>query len=161
MRSLLILAAALFSATPALAQVTVVVSPVSAQRGQIELSGSAAFTSSDGNSSITISPSIGYFVTNSVQAGLETIYVNISGADGNGSLGPFVAYHFGTPVDRVRPFVQAQAGIGLSSDASFGVTGSAGVKYFFLPGGALRGQAFLSTGNETTFGALCGVSIFF
>lgn len=72
-----------------------------------------------------------------------------------------MAYHFGTPAVPLRPFVQAQIGIGLSGDSNVTFGGAGGVKYFFLPGGALRAQVFATTdGDFTTIGLASGVSIF-
>ncbi len=140
------------------------IAPVAAAQvgqGQIELSGSAAFTSTEGLTVFQLSPTIGYFLTDAVVAGFELQYVSVEGNGDSGSIGPFVAYHFGNRAATIRPFLQAQVATSFTDDSDILFGGAGGVKYFFLPGGALRGQLFVLTdGEDTQIGVSGGVSIF-
>ena len=130
-------------------------------QGQIELSGSAAFTSAGGQTTLQLAPTIGYFLTDALEGGFELLYVSSEGGGDYGQIGPFVAYHFGNRAATLRPFLQAQVAASFTDDSGILFGGAGGVKYFFLPGGALRGQLFVLTdGEDTQIGVLGGVSIF-
>lgn len=130
-------------------------------QGQIELSGSAAFTSTEGLTVFQLAPTVGYFLTDAVEAGFELQYISVEGNGDSGSIGPFVAYHFGNRAATVRPFLQAQVATSFTDDSDILFGGAGGVKYFFLPGGALRAQLFaLTDGDLTQIGVSGGVSIF-
>ncbi len=129
-------------------------------QGQLELSGSAALFSSDGTTVLQLAPSLGYFFTNAFEGGVELQYTSVEGSGSDGQITPFLAYHF-LRGGRALPFVQAQIGTSFTGDANIVFGGAGGVKYFFLPGGALRGQVFVLTdGDVTNAGVSGGVSIF-
>ena len=150
MRTTLLLAALAAVALPAQAQV---------RQGQLELSGSAQLQAGDGDIVLFLNPNVGYFFSDAVEGGAELFYAT-NGDDNVGALGPFAAYHFGRREATTRPFVQAGVGIALTGNSNVTFNGAAGLKYFFLPGGALRGQAFVLAGGGTVYGVSGGVSIF-
>ena len=130
-------------------------------QGQLELSGSAALFSADGTTVFQLAPSVGYFFTPAIEGGVELNYTSVEGGGNDGQITPFLAYHFLRRGGRALPFVQAQIGTSFTDDTNVVFGGAAGVKYFFLPGGALRGQVFVLTdGDATNAGVSGGVSIF-
>lgn len=129
------------------------------RQGSYELGGTASLVSNGDDTNLTLNPTIGYFFTDAVEVGGELFY--FTDGDGNlGSFGPFAAYHFGRRQAKTRPFAQVGVGIALTGDSGVTANGAVGLKYFFLPGGALRGQAFVLAGDNTVFGVSGGVSIF-
>lgn len=152
MRTLL-LVAALALAAPASAQVG---------QGMKELGGSASFTSTEGYTVFRFSPTLGYFFTDALEAGLRLDYRKAENVDGNGYLLVFGAYHFGRPGATTVPFLEANLGTSITSDTDLAFGGRGGAKFFFLPGGALTADGFVTTtGDVTSIGAEAGVSIFF
>lgn len=130
-------------------------------QGQLELSGSASFSSTEGTTVFQLAPTVGYFFTDALEGGGELQYISVEGNGDSGTIGPFLAYHFGDRQATTRPFLQVQAGTSFTDDSDFVFGGAGGVKYFFLPGGALRAQAFVLTdGDVTQIGVGGGVSIF-
>lgn len=152
MRSLLLALALLVSVAPSSAQVA---------EGLVELGGSASFTSTEGFTVLQFSPTVGYFFTDALEAGLRLSYVKPEGVDGVGNLFAFGAYHFGRRGATTVPFLEANLGTSITDDSDLVFGGRGGAKFFFLPGGALTAGAFVSTdGDFTTVGAEAGVSIF-
>lgn len=129
------------------------------RQGAVELSGSALLQSDGDDTVLLLNPTVGYFFSDAVEGGAELFYAT-NGNSNVGSLGPFAAYHFGRRQAKTRPFIQAGVGIALTGDSNVTANGAVGLKYFFLPGGALRGQAFVAAGDNTIFGVSGGVSIF-
>ena len=130
-------------------------------QGQLELSGSAALFTSGGTTILQLAPSVGYFFSPAVEGGVELQYTSVEGNGSDGQITPFLAYHFVRRGSRALPFVQAQIGTSFTGDTNVVFGGAGGVKYFFLPGGALRGQVFVLTDGDTTnAGVSGGVSIF-
>lgn len=149
--SLLALAALLFAAAPD-AQV---------RQGLVELGGSASFQSTEGNTVLQFAPAIGYFFTDALEAGLRLNYVKFEDFDGSGTLFVFGAYHFSRPGQTTVPFIEANLGTSITDESDLAFGGRGGAKFFFLPGGALVADVFVSsTGEVTTVGAEAGVSIF-
>ena len=139
------------------------VPPASAQvrQGLVELGGSASFVSFDGDTQLLLEPSVGYFLTDALEAGVSLFYVN---AEDQGDLGTLVLtadYHFGRPGATTVPFLGAQVGTSFTDDTDVVVGGGGGAKFFFLPGGAVTAELKVLTGGGTTVGAFGGVSIFF
>lgn len=127
----------------------------------VELGGSASFRSLEGLTVLQFSPAIGYFFTDALEAGVRLDYVKVEDVDGEGAILAFGAYHFGGRGARTVPFLEANLGTSLTSDSDLTFGGRGGAKFFFLPGGALTANAFLSTdGGFTVVGAEAGVSIF-
>lgn len=152
MRTLLIGLALLVSA-PASAQV---------QQGLVELGGTASFTSTEGLTVLTFSPTVGYFFTDALEAGVGLDYTKVEDFDGDGALAVFLAYHFGRRGATTVPFLSAQIGTSITDDSDLLFGGAGGAKFFFLPGGALTAQLqVLTSGDVTSVGAGAGVSIFF
>lgn len=132
------------------------------QQGLKELGGSASFRSTEGFTVFTFSPTLGYFFTDALEAGLRLNYQKVEDRDGDGALFVFGAYHFGGPGATTVPFLEANLGTSITSDSDLAFGGRGGAKFFFLPGGALTADAFVTTtGDVTTIGAEAGVSIFF
>ena len=152
MRSALLALALALSATAADAQV---------RQGLFELGGSASFVSFDGNTQLQLAPTVGYFLTDALEAAVGLQYINVEDAGDFGTLAIGAAYHFGRPGATTVPFVSAQVGTSFTDDTDLVAGGGAGAKFFFLPGGALTGEVRVLTGGGTTVGAFGGVSIFF
>ena len=137
-------------------------------RGLVELGGSASLYSTGGTTVLLVSPVVGYFLTDALEAGVRLDYVKVEDSGWYGDLLVFGAYHFGRNGATTVPFLEANLGTNLPGGSSlrsrsaleFG--GRGGAKVFFLPGGALTVAGFLTTtGENTTVGAQAGVSIFF
>lgn len=153
MRPLVLLAALFALAAPANSQV---------REGLVELGGTASFSSTEGFTVLQFSPTLGYFLTDALEAGVKLDYTKAEGADGRGFLTIFSAYHFGRRGETTVPFLRAQLGTSITDESDLVFGGAGGVKVFFLPGGALTGEGFvLTTGDVTSVGAAAGVSIFF
>lgn len=154
----------------ALAVLLVSVAPhAQVQQGLVELGGSASFHSihydtalgDDSRTVLRFSPAVGYFFTPSLEAGLRLDYLKLEDVDGSGDLLLFGAYHFGRYGATTVPFIEANLGTSLTDDSDLVFGGRGGAKFFFLPGGALTADAFVSTdGDVTRVGAEAGVSIF-
>ena len=130
------------------------------RQGLVELGGSGSFVSFDGDTQLLLEPSVGYFLTDALEAGVGLFYVN---AENQGDLGTLVLtadYHFARRGATTVPFIGAQVGTSFTDDTDLVVGGGAGAKFFFLPGGALTGEIKVLTGGGTTVGAFGGVSIF-
>ena len=131
------------------------------REGQLELAGSASFSSTEGTTVFQLAPTVGYFFTDAFEGGVELNYTSIENGGDSGTVGPFLAYHFGDRRAKARPFLQAQIATSFTDDTDVVFGGAGGVKYFFLPGGALRGQVFvLTSGDVTQVGVSGGVAIF-
>ena len=153
MRLSLLLAAALFTTSAADAQV---------RQGLIELGGSASFRSTEGFTQFQFSPALGYFFTDALEAGARLNYFKQENADGRGDLFVFGAYHFARPGATTVPFLELNLGTSITDESDLAFGGRGGAKFFFLPGGALVADGFVTTtGDVTTIGAEAGVSIFF
>lgn len=132
------------------------------REGLVELGGSASFSSTEGVTVFQFAPTLGYFLTDRVEGGVQLRYTKVESFDGNGDLTVFGAYHFGRRGATTVPFVRVQLGTSLTDESDLVFGGAGGAKFFFLPGGALTGEGFLlTTGDLTTVGAAAGVSIFF
>ena len=152
MRRLLLLSAVLFTTVAADAQV---------RQGLIELGGSGSLSSIDGTTQLLLEPSVGYFLTDALEAGVSLFYVNIEDGGDLGTLVLTADYHFGRPGATTVPFVGAQVGTSFTNDTDVVAGGGVGAKFFFAPGGAITGEIKLLTGGGTTVGAFGGASIFF
>ena len=135
------------------------------RQGLVELGGAASLTSLDAEDDrVTVfrfSPTVGYFFTDELEAGLGINYTKIEDADGTGDINLFAAYHFARFGATTVPFLGAQIGTSFTDDSDVEFGGFGGAKFFFLPGGALTGRVVLSTDGEgLDLGALGGVSIF-
>ena len=150
----------------ALAVITFAAAPhAQVQEGLIELGGSASIESLDaGDDRVTViqfSPSVGYFFTDALEAGIGLRYTKVEDLDASGDILLFGAYHFTRPGATTVPFLKAQVGTSFTDDSDVVFGGSGGAKFFFLPGGALTGEIFLLTdGDGLDVGAQAGVSIF-
>ena len=151
-RLLLLLPAVLLTSVAAGAQV---------REGLVELGGSASFVSFDGNTQLLLEPSVGYFLTDALEAGVSLYYINQEDFGDLGTLTLTADYHFGRPGATTVPFIGAQVGTSFTDDTGLVAGGGAGAKFFFLPGGAITGEIKVLTGGGTTVGAFGGVSIFF
>ena len=140
---------------------TTVAADAQVRQGLIELGGSASFISYDGDTQLVLAPSVGYFVTDALEIGANLAYIRNEGGGDFGTLTLAADYHFARPGATTVPFVGAQIGTSFTDDTDLVGGGSAGAKFFFLPGGAITAELQVLTGNGTQVGALGGVSIFF
>ena len=161
MRRLLLLSAVLLSTVAADAQV---------RQGLLEVGGTASLTSFDlGDDraiALQLSPEIGYFFTDALEAGVAVgytkVFVDGNDPDGQGRLDLFSEYHFARRGATTVPFLGVRLGTSLTDDSDIRFGGSGGAKFFFLPGGAITGEVVLvSEGSALNVGAQAGVSIFF
>ncbi|WP_420454870.1 hypothetical protein [Rubrivirga sp.] len=131
-------------------------------QGLVELGGSASFRSTEGATVLRFAPAVGYFFSDALEAGVRLDYLKREDQDGDGVLFLFGAYHFGRRGATTVPFLEANPGTSITDDSDLAFGGRGGAKVFFLPGGALTANGFLTTtGDRTTVGAEAGVSIFF
>ena len=161
MRLSLLLAVTLLTTAAAGAQV---------RQGLIELGGTASLTSvdlgTDRATALVLSPEVGYFFTDQLEAGVALRYtkafVDGPDPDGNGDLVLFGEYHFGRFGARAVPFLGVRLGTSITEDSDLVFGGGGGAKFFFLPGGALTGELVaLTDGDNLNVGVQGGVSIFF
>jgi len=129
----------------------------------VELGGSGTLQFSDGDAVLYLSPTLGYFVTNQIEVGLNpSIATDFD--DGTVYLTAFGAYHFAaSPTARTVPFVAALLGGSVTDGGGLALGAEAGVKQFFQPGGALVVNAFVTTDESfdaVVAGVEAGVSIF-
>ncbi len=139
-------------------------SAVSAQvdQGDIEIGGSAAFQIFDGNAFLALTPTVGLFVTDAIEVGLNPQIIT-DFEDGTVFLTAFGAYHFNAPGKRTVPFVGANLGASLTDGGGLALGAQGGIKHFFSPGGAVTLAAVLNTNDDfdpVVLGVQAGVSIF-
>lgn len=131
------------------------------RQGLVELGGSASLISIEGTTVLSLAPTVGYFLTDAVEATVGLSYAKVEGVDGSGSLTLGGAYHFARPRATTVPFVEALVGTSFTDGGDVVFGGGGGAKFFFLPGGALTARLqILTDGDVTQVGALGGVSIF-
>ena len=150
---LLAFAAVALAAPPADAQV---------RRDLVEVGGAGFLRFTDG-AFLSLQPTLGYFVTDRVEVGLNpNIATNFE--DGSVFLLAFGALHFPSAPDaRTVPFVGANLGASVTDGGGLAIGAQGGIKQFFLPGGALTVSAFANTDDsfdDVVAGVQAGVSIF-
>jgi hypothetical protein len=154
MRTLFVALTLVLSASVADAQV---------RQDLIELGGSGSLQYSDGDAIFILRPSVGYFLTDRFEIGLNPVIVAGFG-DESVFLTAFGALHFPSdPTARTVPFVGVDLGLSLTDGSGLALGAQGGIKQFFLPGGALTAAAFVDTNDgfdPVILGVQAGVSIF-
>ena len=135
-------------------------------KGTWLLGGSAAYLRSNGNGSLVLNPSVGYFLLNHVAGGAQLNLVAITGST-SWTLGPFAKYYFyGDERGRWYGSVGLNIGSGAGSDFDTGYSFGAGYAKFlnssisvdfgtqYLRAGASKGIFSLGAGLQIHFNRL-------
>ncbi|MEO0558507.1 MAG: hypothetical protein AAF170_10020 [Bacteroidota bacterium] len=130
----------------------------------LELGGSGFLTVVRGNVNLSLSPRVGYFVSDRVEVGINPlVFTNFDG-EGSAVIAAFGAYHFVQDMRATTvPFAGGSLGANVSSGGGLAIGAEGGIKQFVIPGGAVTVSAFISTTgdfNPFTTGVQGGVAIF-
>ncbi len=148
-------------------------------RGNVSIGGTANISStgyedSDRLTEVTISPSVGYFITDGLMIGANLSFTSLSNGDDTQSLfgiGPGLTYFFGQPGASVYPHVGAAVAFetGSGDYSAFGGEVFAGALFMVARNVGITGQAFgqfvsadVGGGSVTgnSFGVRGGVTAF-